>query len=350
MSNPPPSFLESTRNKIKQHGWKRLLLAVSGGLDSICLAHFFVTHKADLGIEWLGIAHVHHGLREDSADLDAKLVERFAKKHNAPFFLKKLDGAALKKAEGSLEENARKGRYEALNQIISEAYGTTSNIVVITAHHAGDQAETMYMRLRRGVTLSGLQGIQEFRTGEPSIYRPLLSITRKELLDYAKAHNLQWREDESNADTKFTRNLIRHQFLPHLEKSIPGSEQQLCRIASLTKPAYEKVIEVADHVFSPLVISKNASSINPELENPLEVKGCTKVLILDTHKARVTLSNGMDEIFRLWLDYQGFRFPIDTFKGKAALNDVRPLSYRSRFILKKRHIIWICEKTPSTTL
>ena len=102
---------------IHRHGFKRLLLAVSGGLDSICLAYYFIENRDALGIEWLGIAHVHHGLREGTADRDAKFVEAFAKSHNVPFFLKRLDGEALKAAEGSLEENARDARYKALVEI-----------------------------------------------------------------------------------------------------------------------------------------------------------------------------------------------------------------------------------------
>ena len=171
---------------IHRHGFKRLLLAVSGGLDSICLAHYFVHNKEALGIEWLGIAHVHHGLREETADRDAAFVEAFARKYNVPFFLKKLDGKALKNAEGSLEENARDARYKALADVSLEALRADkvhhaldpsaspqddeglspivrSPIAIVTAHHAGDQAETMYMRLRRGTTLAGLRGIQEIR-------------------------------------------------------------------------------------------------------------------------------------------------------------------------------------------
>ena len=160
---------------IRHHGFKRLLLAVSGGLDSICLAHYFIEKRDALGIEWLGIAHVHHGLREGTADRDAKFVEEFAKSHNVPFFLKKLDGEALKDADGSLEENARDARYKALVEIALNKKWRSRNgvrddieegcvtIAIVTAHHAGDQAETMYMRLRRGTTLAGLRGIQEVR-------------------------------------------------------------------------------------------------------------------------------------------------------------------------------------------
>lgn len=153
---------------IRRHGFKRLLLAVSGGLDSICLAHYFIANREVLGIEWLGLAHVHHGLREGTADRDAAFVEEFAKSHNVPFFLRRLDGEALKAAEGSLEENARDARYKALVEIVNEIgdsclRGNDNKGIIVTAHHAGDQAETMYMRLRRGTTLAGLRGIQSLR-------------------------------------------------------------------------------------------------------------------------------------------------------------------------------------------
>ena len=213
---------------IHRHGFKRLLLAVSGGLDSICLAHYFIKNREALGIEWLGIAHVHHGLREGTADRDAAFVEAFAKSHGVPFFLKKLDGEALKATEGSLEENARDARYKALVEVVknivtlesckadrvhdksfmdpigasplqddrcsssfdgaqddkplttcpiaqSEAtskchrHDLTPHTCIATAHHAGDQAETMLMRLKRGTTLAGLRGIQELRALETHV-------------------------------------------------------------------------------------------------------------------------------------------------------------------------------------
>ena len=151
------------QQQLNDRKFRRLLLAVSGGLDSICLAHYFVTNKDALDIEWLGIAHVNHGLRAGSADLDEKLVRDFAAANSIPFFCAHLDGGALKSAEGSLEENARDARYSALCQFASENQAD----VIVTAHHAGDQAETMYMRLHRGVTLAGLHGIQEMFANNP---------------------------------------------------------------------------------------------------------------------------------------------------------------------------------------
>ncbi|MCQ2109163.1 MAG: tRNA lysidine(34) synthetase TilS [Fibrobacter sp.] len=339
--------LADIKETIQRNGWKNLLLAVSGGLDSMCLAHFFICNKYALGIEWLGVAHVHHGLREGSADLDAELVEQFAEAQGVPFFLKRLDGEALKAREGSLENNAREARYQALRSIVFELQDKNyldchgfqprndMQTVIVTAHHAGDQAETVYLRLRRGVTLTGLRGIQMVREGHddfPAIFRPFLNISREELTKYAKDNDINWREDESNSDTKFARNQIRLQALPNLEREFSGASAQLCRIAKKAAPAYEKVMAIADKLFSPMVVST---------ENGLT---------LDTKKAKVSLKGGMDEIFRLWLDKQGYRFPIGCFKGKGFVSEIRNLSYRTRFIVKNRHIIRIYSKKSATDI
>ncbi len=432
---------------IRHHGFKRLLLAVSGGLDSICLAHYFIENSAALGIEWLGIAHVHHGLREGTADRDAKFVEEFAKSHDVPFFLKKLDGEALKNADGSLEENARDARYKTLMEIasisatkncmdprlrendneereddIKNAFGsalddstngdsgteagmTNSNEIIVTAHHAGDQAETMYMRLRRGTTLAGLRGIQEVRempdqvehdnSANIHLYRPFLNVTRAELLEYAREHNLTWCEDESNSDVKFARNKIRHDLLPQLEKEILGATAQLCRIAGIADKAYAKVMRECDMLFSVALEQSTISDERKEIPafagmtvangsvtgscsyepnstkrlksqvsyitaspfrmtiakgNPGTESEMTSFIALDKKKLNKILQAHKDadlsELFRLWLSEKGFRFPIGFFYGPKEPAHVKiPVRavYRRRSIVKIAHTVWICE-------
>ena len=404
---------DSITDSIRRHGFKRLLLAVSGGLDSICLAHYFICNKAALGIEWLGIAHVHHGLRVGTADRDAAFVEAFARKYNFPFFLKKLDGEALKAAEGSLEENARDARYKALEEIFNETEdprlrGDDNKDVIVTAHHAGDQAETMYMRLRRGTTLAGLRGIQEFRVlsnsqgdaglaseaplegvmedratgcnqGESSptqydtslvsrlssivyLFRPFLSITREELLAYARENNLEWVEDESNADVNFARNRIRHEMLPRLEHECPGAAAQLCRIAALADRAYGKVLEACEGMFGPCPCNDTPRTSNPE---PRTSKGAIAPqadprlreddiprasITLDKKKLRKVLlaheNTDHSEMFRLWLSEKGLRFPIGFFYGPkepACVKIPHHAVYRRRAIVKIGQSVQICE-------
>ena len=385
---------------IRRHGFKCLLLAVSGGLDSICLAHFFIENRETLGIEWLGIAHVHHGLREGTADRDAAFVEAFAKSHGVPFFLKKLDGEALKAAEGSLEENARDARYKALMDTLATTWSQRDKTAIVTAHHAGDQAETMYMRLRRGTTLAGLRGIQETRTIQEvreipdqvgndtfciHIYRPFLNVTRAELLDYARKNRLNWCEDESNADVKFARNKIRHEILPQLEHECAGTTKQLGRIAELADKAYAKVMEKCENVFAPCLL--NGESLDPiastRLQDDVLQDPSTSPRFAQDDKKEVPAQGGHDmwrflnkvrhdnairtvaldkkklnrisqahkeadlsELFRLWLSELGFRFPIGFFYGSKEPAHVKiPVRtvYRKRSIVKIRHTIKFCE-------
>lgn len=373
------------QQQLNDRKFRRLLLAVSGGLDSICLAHYFITNRDVLGVEWLGIAHVNHGLRAGSADLDEKLVCDFAAANGIPFFCAHLDGAALKSAEGSLEENARDARYQALSKIADEIARspvkpgmTSEKIAILTAHHAGDQAETVYMRLRRGTSLKGLHGMVPLphdawsrETNQAAlsfpIYRPFLNVPREELCNYARKNNLTWREDESNADTKFTRNLVRQKLLPALEETNAGASEQLCRIATLAEKAHTKITATVETIFSQAIIEKENWPFEASL-SPYR-----KVLALDKQalqKAFDSISkapsplqkSGMFELFRLWLDSRGFRFPTGAFsinvtkssinkpqRGPDECQEPRPhtsylipsFSFRTRSIEKCRHIIWI---------
>ena len=289
--------------------------------------------------------------------------------------MKKLDGDALKAADGSLEENAREARYKALVEIALDPIASArlqddtphtshptshtphlkaaegcdltphTSLVIVTAHHAGDQAETMYMRLRRGTTLAGLRGIQEVRD---NIYRPLLNTTRAELLAYARENNLEWCEDESNSDVKFARNKVRHEFLPQLEKECPGAATQLCRIALLADKAYAKVIAKCSRSFgfaqddatpSSHLKGSEATDLTPHTIIALNKKALRKIL-------REHASTDLSEMFRLWLSEQGFRFPIGFFydqKEPAHLKIPVRAAYRKRSIVKNGSTVFICE-------
>ena len=371
---------DSIADSIRRHGFKRLLLAVSGGLDSICLVHYFIANSETIGIEWLGIAHVHHGLREGTADRDATFVEAFAKAHDVPFFLKKLDGKALKNADGSLEENARDARYKALQEAAKNCDA------IVTAHHAGDQAETMYMRLRRGTTLAGLRGIQEVRVLDeashtPSLFRPFLSVTRAELLAYARENNLKWCEDESNSDVKFARNKVRHVYLPQLARGYCDAATQLCRIASLADKAYAKVMDKCNELFNPIVslekempeLVGHDKSLDPAPSNLTQLRQQIAKFRISTPRCsaqddtslttrpsslislnkkalrKILLAHAdadLSEMFRLWLSELGFRFPIGFFYSQSEPAHVKiPVraAYRKRSIVKKGSTVLICE-------
>ena len=315
--------------KIRRRGWKRILLAVSGGVDSVCLAHYFVRNQTALGIEWIALAHVHHGLRKETADRDEAFVKELAHQLKVPLYVRHLDGEALK-SSGSVEENARKARYKALFEIAGSPNARAQ--VIFTAHHANDQAETLLMRIRRGSRLRGLSGIQEFR--EDGIFRPFLSVTKADIEAYAAKNQLSWCEDETNADTSFSRNSIRHGLLPQIESANPGALEQLCRIAVLGKSAYEKILHCAERTLDPYIVPSNLWPF------PAEISPYKFTLALHDsawEKLRQKSPAGAAEILRMWLQSLGFEFPVGfhfdsnfTAYGKALIFE------------KSRHILWFC--------
>ncbi|QJW92329.1 tRNA lysidine(34) synthetase TilS [Spirosoma taeanense] len=196
----------------------RVLLAVSGGLDSVVMAEvFFRTGQS------FALAHVNFGLRGVESDADAHFVQNIAARYGVPFHLTRFDTASVATERGiSIQMAARDLRYDWFAQLI-QAHGYAS---VATAHHQNDVLETLLLNLTRGTGLAGLHGIAA-RQG--SVIRPLLFATRDELKDYADTHQVTFREDQSNADDTYARNRIRHHVVPVLAELNPGLWQTFPR-------------------------------------------------------------------------------------------------------------------------
>lgn len=213
----------------------RVLAAVSGGPDSVCLAHFLaqMARRKRLTVELL---HLHHGLRGRAADADARLVERLGKTLGLPVRTARIPvKAAAASRGGGLEDAGRAERYRAL---IRRAKGGRFSLVA-AGHHLDDQAETVLLHLMRGESLEGLGGMPPRRALAPGVtlIRPLLPLTRAEVLDYLRAHGLDWREDASNRDPRFARNWVRAKVLPMLERRAPGTKARLAAIAAKVRAA-----------------------------------------------------------------------------------------------------------------
>lgn len=185
-----------------------ILLAVSGGVDSVVMLDLFVA-LARRHVQKLGVAHIDHDLRPDSVE-DEEFVRALAASHGFPYFTEKIAPKAYaRKHKLSLESASRVLRYaalERLRQIAGADY-------IATAHTRNDQAETVLFRLLHGAALSGLAGIAEKRG---RVVRPLLDFSRADIVAYAQSRGLSWREDASNADLSIPRNRLRHEVLPLL--------------------------------------------------------------------------------------------------------------------------------------
>lgn len=202
---------------------KRLLLAVSGGIDSMILVDTF--HKLGLDI---GIAHCNFNLRQKSSDKDELFVIETANKLDIPMFHISFDTKSyVNKEQLSIQMAARELRYQWFCKILSEH----KYDYLLTAHHKDDAIETFLINFSRGTGLHGLTGIPEINN---EIIRPLLPFSRNDINVYAAKNKLIWREDKSNADTKYIRNKIRHKVVPILKELNPSFldsfSQTLCHL------------------------------------------------------------------------------------------------------------------------
>ncbi len=196
-----------------------VLVAVSGGLDSVALLTLLHHLSVPLQLH-LDAAHLDHSLRPESPD-DARFVAELCAGLGVHLTAERLDVAeAARQRKGSLEETARDIRRDFL---LKTAQVRGCHLVAL-GQHADDQSETFLLRLLRGSRVTGLAGMRPING---PIVRPLLPFSRQELLDYIQSEGLEWREDLSNLDQRFTRNRIRHQLLPTLAEFNPNIRMQL---------------------------------------------------------------------------------------------------------------------------
>lgn len=202
-----------------------LILGISGGSDSVALLHFLNSLKKKY--KWkLIVAHVNHQLRGKESDLDARFVKNLARKMKLPYEEKTVDlkkySLEKYKKKQNLEEAGRELRYDFFNSLLKKYNADW----ITLAHQANDNIETMLINLMRGSSVTGLKGMSFTRK---NIIRPFLSVKKKEILNYLSKNKLSFRQDKTNFDTAFTRNYIRHEILPRLEKIQPRYETILQR-------------------------------------------------------------------------------------------------------------------------
>lgn len=207
-------MLKAFKNHIKQQlpflKESKLLVAISGGVDSVVLTHLCKEANLDFAL-----AHCNFNLRGKESDADESFVLELAEDLDVEVFIQNFDTESFAKNEKlSIQLAARQLRYDwffELSEQLDFDY-------ILTAHHADDNLETFLINLSRGTGLEGLKGIPEVNQ---TIVRPLLPFSREDIEDYAKKHHLKWREDSSNASTKYLRNKLRHYIIPVLKDINP---------------------------------------------------------------------------------------------------------------------------------
>jgi tRNA(Ile)-lysidine synthase len=230
-------FEEKISDRIKSNGLfeeiDRVLLAVSGGADSVAMAHALHQLAQEGGLSCgFVIGHVNHCLRGAESDADEAFVQELGQCLEIPVVSESADVAAYAKEHKlSIETAGRQLRLKTLSQMAEQ----NDCDCIATAHHKDDLAETMIHRLMRGTGFRGLCGIRPVSyVYDAEFIRPMLDIRRAEIVQYCKGNSIQWRHDASNADVNFTRNRIRHRLLPVLEAE---SDNLIDRLAVFSQGA-----------------------------------------------------------------------------------------------------------------
>ena len=211
---------------------KNIVIALSGGIDSVVLLHFLNSHYPGN----IRAVHINHNLSKHSKDWSLFCKELC---HKQGIEFKSIDINI--KTSSNVEENARKKRYNSLKSELSK------NEVLCTAHHQEDQSETFLLQLFRGSGVAGLASMPKMKSFADSfLYRPFLNISKQLIVDYATKYNLDWVEDDSNNNLNFKRNLLRLEFIPKLESGFEGVIKNISRSAYHQSEALKLINDLAE--------------------------------------------------------------------------------------------------------
>ena len=210
---------------------KNIVIALSGGIDSVVLLHFLNSHYPGN----IRAVHINHNLSKHSKDWSL-FCKELCHKQGVEF--KSIDVNI--KTSSNIEENARKKRYNSLKSELSK------NEVLCTAHHQEDQSETFLLQLFRGSGVAGLASMPKMKSfADTFLYRPFLNISKQLIVDYATKYNLDWVEDDSNINLNFKRNLLRLEFIPKLESGFEGVIKNISRSAYHQSEALKLINDLA---------------------------------------------------------------------------------------------------------
>jgi len=258
--NRNKSAEQKIQETLKKHlkGGETVLIGVSGGPDSVFLLHMLSQFKPKLNII---VAHVNHALRGINADIDTEFVKELSQKLEAEFHSTKIDIMALaKNKKRSVEETGRNIRYNFFKKL----YKTKKASFVLTAHHADDNLETILLNLVRGTGLKGLTGIEELSQSESGtpLLRPLLNITKNEIIDYLTKNHLTYRSDQTNKDISIPRNFLRNTVIPELKTLNPSLTQTVQKNAQNLKKIQDHLDSIAEKHIKKANISKKSEDLN----------------------------------------------------------------------------------------
>lgn len=237
-----------------------VLLAFSGGADSSVLLHLLVNDSKKHGFP-LSVAHFHHGIRGEEADRDAHFCEELAKKLDIPFYFGRADVLSLAaENDNSVENEGREQRYAFFESVMRE----NSIPILVTAHHAEDQIESILLHILRGSGLSGLRGIEECRSFADDMYlvRPILRAEKQDILDYCKQNAIEFVTDSTNEDVCYLRNNLRASVTPSLRAIQPNLSKVFSRLSQSASEANDLIEALANEFIDSHMVPIPVKDIN----------------------------------------------------------------------------------------
>jgi tRNA(Ile)-lysidine synthase len=251
----------------------RILLAVSGGIDSMVMAHLFLKINAQTGI-----AHCNFNLRGSESDEDEEFVKHFASSHNIPFYSGSFDTTGFASEERiSIQMAARELRYRWFEEIRHK----NNYSCISVAHNLNDNVETFLINLTRGTGIAGLTGM---KPKHKNIIRPLLFASRNAIVNYSSLHQVGFREDKSNSEIKYTRNKVRHVIIPQFREINPSFETTITETA-------ERLNEINE------IVTSHIAGIRERISIIRDNNIAFKINVLQSLSPKLTL---LYELFRTY--------------------------------------------------
>ena len=251
-----------------------LLVALSGGMDSMCLIDAFYKLKSEFNFNLIAI-HINHGIRGKEADRDLLFVEDYCKSMGIKLITEKVNAVKLSDDEGlTIEEAARKLRYEILEKIWKKlsSKNSAADVYILVAQHERDQVETVIHNMVRG---TGIKGIAGMKKQNGNILRPLLDIKKSEIEKFVDKYDVPYVVDSTNDDEKYTRNFIRKQIIDKIEKINKSASTHIAELAKYANEVNEYIESQSSKAYENAVLKEDKNTI---VLNLTKFRLCEKII------------------------------------------------------------------------
>lgn len=268
----------------------RIVIGVSGGPDSMCLLNILrdIMNDKNINLSFsICVAHINHKIRKE-ADEETRYVKEYCEKNNIPIYIKEAEVVKIaERKKIGLEEAGRDVRYNFFEEVLEK---TNSNKIAI-AHNLNDRAETVLMNLMRGSGPLGIKGIQAKRD---KYIRPLIQINRNQIEEYCEKEKLDPKFDESNKDNTYTRNKIRNQLIPYLQREFnPSIIEAITKLSEIMEDEQNYLEKIVNNIYNNLLIEEREEQITLNLKefNKQDVVIKRKLILYTINKMLKTTKN-----------------------------------------------------------